>query len=76
MFGATIGWFWSFAATYMAEINVKVRPELLKLEWYEAIWTGHCFDWLMIKAPVTGIVICIVSFAVMGFMVGLWVDSL
>jgi len=76
LFGAAIGWFWSFAAAYMAEINVRVRPELLRLEWYEAIWSGHYFDWLMIKAPVTGITVCIVSFAIIGFIFGVWVDSL
>ncbi|MEM1524583.1 MAG: hypothetical protein QW372_01780 [Nitrososphaerales archaeon] len=56
---------------WCASVNVKVRPELLKLSWVEALISGHFTDWFMVvNEPYAGI-LGMIFWSVIGVLAGL-----
>jgi len=47
--GTAVGAGIAYGATsylrYVADINVRIRPELANLNWFEALFTEHFGDW-------------------------------
>lgn len=48
---------WSYR---VALANIRVRPELAKVDWLDALLSGHFNDWLFYHYPLAGIVICVI----------------
>jgi hypothetical protein len=59
---------------WSAEVNVKIRPEILELNWIEAMVSGHFSDWwITVNKPLFGLI----GFMVFGVLsiivlVGIW----
>jgi len=61
---------------FVAQSNFKLRPELPSLTWWEALWTNHLTDWLWLIDPQKALLFNIITFGVVGLIVGYWVGQL
>jgi hypothetical protein len=59
----------------MARANVKVRPGLAHVEWWEALLAGHLSDWLFYHYPEQMAIVTLIALAAFGFIIGWWLES-
>lgn len=36
---------------WQSEIALRLRPELINLNWWEAFWSGHYIEWMWLIEP-------------------------
>ena len=61
---------------FVARTALKLRPELISLTLWEAMWTGHLTDWLWLMKPTTALLLNVVMFGVVGVVFGYYVGKL
>ena len=67
--GAAVGYGAAKIGERIAEANVKVRPELTKVDWLDAFLSGHLNDWLFYHhSSVMEILLTIIG-AIAGFLI-------
>ena len=67
--GAAVGYGAAKIGERIAEANVKVRPELTKVDWLDAFLSGHLNDWLFYHYPETMELIVIIAGAIIAFLI-------
>jgi hypothetical protein len=49
---------------WQAEIALRLRPELINLNWWEAFWSGHYYEWMWLTNPNTALILLSIIFAI------------
>jgi hypothetical protein len=61
---------------WQAEIALRLRPELINLNWWEAFWSGHFYEWQWLVNPNIAMAVSIVIFALCFGYIGAMFGSL
>ena len=68
-----IGWTYQLTLRWYSPVAFRLRPELINLDFWEALFSGHFMEWTFKFYPKETFMINVILFPLLGILAGWWI---